>query len=320
MERTRIALALHAATTEEMLRALEAQAGAADLVELRIDGMTECDLPRLLRERPCPVIVTCRAAWEGGAFHGDEAERAGLLLEAAALGAEHIDWELAAPTPPPASGSLGATRVIRSAHDFAGMPDMAALYRGCVAAGADIAKMVGFAHDALDALAALRTLRAADTPTIALAMGEAGLVSRILALRYRAYLTFVSPNDRAGTAPGQISADALREVYCGDRITPATRCLGVLCAGGVEALAPALASMNRRIREAGVDATAVPLVCGGAADADAVIAAYAAFGFDGFAAVGPVAPTGGDVQLHGGAVPGGGDALRRLAEAAVARA
>ncbi len=319
MARTQIALALHAGTTDEMLRALEAQAGAADLVELRIDGMTECDLPRLLRERPCPVIVTCRAAWEGGAFRGDEAERVGLLLEAAALGAEHIDWELAAPTAPPASGSLGGTRVIRSAHDFAGVPDMAALYERCVAAGADIAKMVGFAHDALDALAALRTLRAADTPTIALAMGEAGLVSRILAIRYRAYLTFVSPNDRAGTAPGQISADALRDGYCADRITAETRCLGVLCAGGVEALAPELAGLNRRIREAGVDATAVPLVCG-EADPDAVIEAYARFGFDGFAAVGPVAPTGGDVQLHGRAVPGGGDALRRFAEAVVAEA
>ena len=43
-----------------------AQRGA-QLVELRIDWLSrDPDVPRLLKDRPTPVIVTCRRAEDGG--------------------------------------------------------------------------------------------------------------------------------------------------------------------------------------------------------------------------------------------------------------
>ena len=40
----------------------------ADLVELRLDTVSDPDAAGALAGRRLPVIVTCRPTWEGGAF------------------------------------------------------------------------------------------------------------------------------------------------------------------------------------------------------------------------------------------------------------
>ena len=48
----------------------------AELVELRVDWLTrDPDIPRLLKDRPTPVILTCRRAQDGGKWRGNEEER-----------------------------------------------------------------------------------------------------------------------------------------------------------------------------------------------------------------------------------------------------
>ena len=55
-----------------------AEAGA-DLVELRLDYLVRAvNLKPLLAERPCPIVVTCRPALDGG--HGAKSETARLML------------------------------------------------------------------------------------------------------------------------------------------------------------------------------------------------------------------------------------------------
>ena len=41
-------------------------ATAADMVELRLDGVADLDVTRALDERRRPVVVTCRPEWKGG--------------------------------------------------------------------------------------------------------------------------------------------------------------------------------------------------------------------------------------------------------------
>ena len=54
----------------------------AKLVELRLDYINgDVNLRRLVAERPCPVIVTCRRPADGGKFTGTEEQRLLLLAD-----------------------------------------------------------------------------------------------------------------------------------------------------------------------------------------------------------------------------------------------
>src|SRR5947207_371217 len=88
----RLCVTVTAATTAE-LRARRDAVRDADLVELRLDTVTDPDVRGALADRRLPVIVTCRAAWEGGSFRGPEEERRRLLRDALSLGADYVDIE-----------------------------------------------------------------------------------------------------------------------------------------------------------------------------------------------------------------------------------
>ena len=92
----------------------------AQLVELRLDYINgEVNLKRLLNDRPCPVIVTCRREQDGGMWKGSETSRQLLLRTAVAEGVEYVDLEedIAAEIP-----RFGTTKRIISHHDFAATP------------------------------------------------------------------------------------------------------------------------------------------------------------------------------------------------------
>ncbi len=101
-------------------------------------------------------------------------------------------------------------------------PELAAL-------DADVVKVVGAASDARDCLLVFRALRRADRPTIAIAMGERGLASRVLALRFeQCLLTYAALEAGAGMAPGQLTTREMRSVYHSDRLGLTTRVYGLL--------------------------------------------------------------------------------------------
>src|SRR6266852_2290638 len=109
-----------APTTAELRHRRDEVAGA-DLVELRLDSVSDPTVAGALAGRRRPVIVTCRPEWEGGGFKGSEEERRHLLADAIALGAEHVDIEWRAHFDDLVSQS-GGRRVVLSHHDFDGVP------------------------------------------------------------------------------------------------------------------------------------------------------------------------------------------------------
>lgn len=259
--RTLLTLAIAVPTVDEARRIMLEGAQAASAFELRIDAMdpAQIDLAALLRDRPKPVIVTNRPTWEGGNFAGEEERRLGMLAEAAALGAEHVDCEAKAAQALDRS-ALGRAKLIVSSHDFHEMPDLCAAWDSCAAAGAaDIAKVAGMARTVLDGIEALRVFQQRPAlPTISLAMGATGVVSRILAARYGAYLTFASlPQPGRETAPGQLSLDDMRHTYRAADMTPATAVVGLVTTR------PEPHATCRRytqeLQELGFDAVVVPL-------------------------------------------------------------
>ena len=177
----------------------EAEAAGADVVELRLDFLQgfqpATDLPALLAGTKLPAIVTYRPNWEGGKYEGVEDARLHALWLAVELKAAYVDVELKAAAPFFAASPQGwqrstnGTRFILSSHNYSETPsveDLRALHARAVAAGADIVKIATTAQRIVD-VARLEALlsQERDKPTIALGMGEPGLVSRSAAARQR---------------------------------------------------------------------------------------------------------------------------------------
>ena len=219
-----ICLSIVAPTTEAAVAQMERYAPLADVVEVRIDQMGDCDLARLLaaRRNTKPVIVTNRRADEGGAFPGTERERVDLLKEAVALGADYVDIE--ARTEKPLLKELtthiqkhrGHTKWIISLHDFAGTPPEGVLkerFDACAESGADIVKICTYAHtmeDNLRVLGVIPYAREKDRAIIAFAMGEQGRISRVMAPLVGAAWGYAAVEKGAESAPGQLTIEEMR--------------------------------------------------------------------------------------------------------------
>jgi 3-dehydroquinate dehydratase/shikimate dehydrogenase len=225
------------------------------LVELRLDfiqGVVQ--VKRLLAKRPCPVIVTCRRAVDGGHWARSEEERLLVLRTAIAEGAEYVDLEddIAARVP-----RYGRTKRIVSRHDFAGTPpDLDRLQRKLAALDADVVKIATMAAIPQDNLRMLAMIRSADVPTVGLCMGEIGVPTRVLCGRFGAPFTYATFHEDRLLAPGQIAWRQMRDVYRYDSITPATRIYGVIADPVAHSLSPVV--HNAALGEAGIDAVYLP--------------------------------------------------------------
>lgn len=266
----------------------QARAAGADLVELRVDRIG--DLPAVetlvAGARLLPLIVTVRSADEGGMWTGDEAERVALIERLASLGpgyvdVEHAAWQRSAnlrqrigvlcgvrsDQARPSERRAGegpfrraANRLILSHHDFSGTPvDLDAVFDRLTATPAEVIKAVFTAHDATDACRVLAQLRrrAGERKVIALAMGEAGLPTRILARKFGAFLTFACLHPGGDSAPGQLPVEDLRSLYRWDQIGPGTRVYGVVGWPVAHSQGPEI--HNAAMAVADIDGVYVPL-------------------------------------------------------------
>ena len=97
MSRPLLVITVAAPTMAELRRRRDAASAAgADMVELRLDSVSDPDVAAALVGRQSPVIVTCRPSWEGGTFQDAEAERRKILTCAVQQGAEYVDVEFKA--------------------------------------------------------------------------------------------------------------------------------------------------------------------------------------------------------------------------------
>ncbi|OFW03690.1 MAG: hypothetical protein A3I61_01950 [Acidobacteria bacterium RIFCSPLOWO2_02_FULL_68_18] len=254
---------------------------AADMVELRLDGVADIDVARALQGRRGPAVVTCRPAWEGGWFTGTERDRYRLLAEALASGAEYVDieWRATGEAHDEAFGGLirsHPSRVVVSTHDFAGLPgDVSTRAQAMRRLGAAVIKVAIAARRLSDTLPLLEIGAGGDA--VVIGMGDAGVPSRLLASRFRSRWTYAG----AAAAPGQMPASRMVEEFRFRSIGPRTALYG---AAGDEVMRSSLpARLNAAFAGAGVDAVCVPLR---AADRDDLDAFGRALGFAGVIADG----------------------------------
>ncbi|HEY7348392.1 MAG TPA: type I 3-dehydroquinate dehydratase [Ktedonobacterales bacterium] len=252
----RIAASLALPDTQACLAALHALAPTISMAEIRLDMMASFDLPRLVGEAPCPLILTCRPPREGGAFQGQEAERLDILTQGMDLGCAYIDseWDSLAAL---AARRSSATRLIVSRHWTDHMPsDLWGAYE-TLRSQTDVVKLVGLAQRPADLLPIFEFLRRATSPVIGLAMGNAGRLTRLLAPAFpHCLLTYAAPSAAAITAPGQLSVQEMTEIYHINALSPQTQIHIHLCA--TEASAQAAIEQNSRMTHG--EAISIPLL------------------------------------------------------------
>ncbi len=268
----RLCVTVTASTTAELRRRRDAVRDA-DLVELRLDSVSDPDVAGALAGRRRPVILTCRPTWEGGEFRGGETERRRLLGQALTLGAEYVDVEWQAGFSELLQATAGK-RVVLSSHDFGGVPNgLGDRVQAMRATGAEMVKIAVKAERLSDCLV-LRDLgrdgtRGHESRSLFMAMGEAGVATRVLPARFGSAWTY------AGTLAGvgQLSPDDLIDTYRFRDVTDATEIYGVVGSPVSHSVSPAM--HNAAFRAAQRNAVYLPLA---AADADDFLAFARAIG------------------------------------------
>jgi 3-dehydroquinate dehydratase / shikimate dehydrogenase len=265
MGNSQLCVAVTGRTMSEIRRNRDAATGA-DIVEMRLDTVDRPDVAGALDGRRCPVIVTCRAAWENGFFQGAEEERRRILEQAFALGAEFVDVEAKADF----AGDLIAARrghgVIVSSHVYGECPaDLTARWAALSGSGAEIAKLAVEAGS-LDDTARVMALgqpgegEGGGPGHVLIAMGDHGLASRVLSTRIGNRWTYAGDN----VAPGQVSAQRMLDEFRFHDLRPGTAVYGVVGNPVMHSLSPVM--HNAGFRHFGIDAVYLPLLAKDAAD------------------------------------------------------
>ncbi|NUQ61461.1 MAG: shikimate dehydrogenase [Pirellulales bacterium] len=199
----------------------------AQLVELRLDYINgEPNVKRLVTDRPCPVVISCRRRRDGGKWSRGEEPRLLLLRTAIAEGVEYVDLEedVAGQVP-----RFGKTRRIISMHDFRKTPDnLEEIHARLSKLDADVIKICTMANHPGDNLRMLKLVRTSSVPTVGICMGDIGIPSRILTGKFGAPFTYATFHQERVLAPGQLSYEQMTEIYRYDEINDQTEIFGVV--------------------------------------------------------------------------------------------
>jgi 3-dehydroquinate dehydratase / shikimate dehydrogenase len=244
------------------LRRRRDEATGADLVELRLDTVSDLDVAGALSGRRRPVLVTCRPEWEGGYFRASEEERKAILSRACTLGADFVDIEWRAHFDDLIAARDGRG-VVLSAHDFAGVPDdLPGQLRAMRATGARVIKIAVTPAQISDCVALLE-LGAQESrkgSLVLVGMGDYGLVTRILAGRFGSMWTYAGLIREAGQLPVNTLVDEYRFHSIGED----TDVYGIVGGSVTYSVSPAM--HNAAFRAAAVDAVYVPMPARSAGD------------------------------------------------------
>lgn len=239
----------------------------ADLVELRLDyfeELTANDVAGLITEAHragLRVLATCRSRREGGRFSGTDAAYLDTLEATSSSGADYIDieWESIREDKTPIRTFLERNRekAVLSCHDFTRCPDdLAAIVDEMKEWRPAVCKIAYMPQKITDCFGALDLIH--HDNVLAMAMGGTGVMTRLLARKLGAFLTFAGLESGAESAPGQISLADMKNCYRWDGINAQTQVFGVIGSPVGHSLSPGL--HNAAFEETSFDGLYIPLL------------------------------------------------------------
>ncbi len=233
----------------------EAVKRGAGFIEVRLDFFAKAiDFKRLFPHKKCPWVATVRRHADGGRYKGPEAERQTVLRQAIVSGFDWVDLET------DVADTIKRFRDVKrivSYHNVTETPDdLEGIYAKMCEQDSDVIKIVTLAQHPSDCLRILDLLKGAKKPTVGHCMGEIGLPSRILSLKYGAPFVYAAFNKERGIAPGLPSFEEVTRFFHVRRITENTKVYGVLGDPVAHSFSPAL--HNLMFHHTGIDAVYLP--------------------------------------------------------------
>jgi 3-dehydroquinate dehydratase/shikimate dehydrogenase len=213
----------------------------ADWIELRLDCFDE--VPDNLEELKRPLILTFRPAEQGGYRELTREER--LRFWSSAPRGETVWWDIEEDLVHDLAPDW--SRVIVSHHDFSSVPErLEEIYERLAQTLAAVIKIAVQANDILDCLLLFKLLdraRSEGREIIAIAMGNAGIATRVLGPSRGSFLTYGALDDARTTAPGQVNARKLRTLYHIDTIDSETMICGLVGLPVMHSISPRIHNM-----------------------------------------------------------------------------
>ncbi|MHC4758173.1 MAG: type I 3-dehydroquinate dehydratase, partial [Planctomycetota bacterium] len=260
---TKLAIPVSADTIEKAQQQIDVAVKiGADIIELRTDYLKDLDASMVIElvntakslNGPA-VLVTCRDSKEGGIGEHSADLRIQVLTQALEAGAGFIDIEFCNYL------QKEVQQKIKNALNkkFNNIDNLYQDIKDCQPSA--IAKLVYTANHINDCFPAFDFLRKAKEDVITLCMGRAGLISRIIAAKLGGFLTFGSLDAENTTAPGQLTAKELKELYRFDSINKNTELYGVIGSPVDHSASPA--GFNACFDEVAMDNLYLPLLIEG---------------------------------------------------------
>ena len=257
MNQGKICISICGETAHEVLGRIERAGPLADVIEIRFDCLRPDETGRLLGHLVAlgkQILVTLRPLEQGGKRQLTMQERVEFWQTALPRldGVSFLvdrEFDLDLPF------ELDPNHAIVSRHNFEGrdweFPP------GCLELGT-ILKLAITVEDAAEALSAWQLLNDEIVRgVIPIAMGEAGKWTRILGLAHGAPMTYASLDRRDQTAPGQISAYDLKNVFRAGELDKETGVYGVIAGDTSYSLSPFM--HNASFKHEGMNAVFIPL-------------------------------------------------------------
>jgi 3-dehydroquinate dehydratase / shikimate dehydrogenase len=264
----RVCVAVKGADASEMMEKAEALVRDNPFLEFRLDylpkpGLAIPKIKAFMESHPGTVVIaTCRRTVAGGRFRGSMASELDILAKASGAGCQLLDVALqtAIKSKPAQVQKLRArSALILSFHDFRGTKRLDETLQKMLAVQADFYKIVSTATTLSDNVTMIKFLaKESDKHSlIGICMGEQGIISRVLGVRAGSVFTFAALSPDEKTAPGQVTAQELRNLYRIEQVDAATRVYGVAGDPVVHSLSPAI--MNAAFRRENVNAVYLTL-------------------------------------------------------------
>lgn len=256
----KICISICAKTADELFTQVARAEALADVIEVRFDYLERAEIEKALGglKGAKPFLFTYRPESQGGHISDDltqrilfwmtvfskcELENDQVWLDNEIDIVDSLQWP-------------ESHRVIASFHDFTGTPaDIGATYENLASAGR-IVKLAAAAEEITDAIP-LWSLLDKGGPVVPIAIGEAGKWTRILALAHGSFMTYTSLDAGSETAPGQISAVDMADVFRAKELDRETQIYGVVAGDTSYSVSPWM--HNAGFRSAGMNRVFVPL-------------------------------------------------------------